>query len=34
MSDVKLSVPKLFRRGSLQNDERASVDSALALLNF
>lgn len=33
-NDVAFSVPQLFRRGSLQNDERASVNSALKLLDF
>jgi SAM-dependent methyltransferase len=32
MTSIKLSIPKLFRRGSLRDDERASIDSALRLL--
>lgn len=31
---VKFSVPIRFRRGSLRNDERASVESGLALVNL
>ncbi len=33
-SGIKLPVPLRFRRGSLRNDERASVDSALRLLEL
>ena len=31
--NIKLSIPKQFRRGSLRDDERASIDSALRLLS-
>lgn len=34
MTDVKLSIPLKFRRGSQRENQRASVDSALAQLDY